>query len=84
YKYYCAPHESLGMKGAVVVGSDYPTAGSGGEGGGVETLEPEEAGVPIQPHWVGIGAGLIMVISTVFTFYLLKYSESPHTKGGNN
>jgi halocyanin-like protein len=86
YPYYCAPHRSLNMKGAIVVGSDYPTAGGdGGDGGGeVETLDPEEAGVPIQPHWVGIGAGLVMVVSTIFTFYLLKYGESAHTKGGNN
>jgi halocyanin-like protein len=83
YEYYCAPHEGLGMKGAIVVGSEYPTKESSGDGE-VETLEPEEAGVPIQPHWVGIGAGLIMVVSTVFTFYLLKYGESPNTKGGNN
>ncbi|NLV11396.1 halocyanin domain-containing protein [Halomicrobium mukohataei] len=86
YPYYCSPHKSLNMKGAIVVGTDYATAGggSGGEGGGVETLDPEEAGVPIQPHWVGIGAGLAMVVSTIFTFYLLKYGESANTKGGNN
>jgi len=86
YPYYCVPHESLNMKGAIVVGTDYPTADSGGgDGGGeVETLDPEEAGVPIQPHWVGIGAGLAMVVSTIFTFYLLKYGESANTKGGNN
>jgi hypothetical protein len=71
------------MKGAVVVGTDYPTAG-GGDGGEVETLDPAEAGVPIQPHWVGIGSGLAIVVTTIFTFYLLKYGESAHTKGGNN
>jgi len=88
YKYYCVPHEALGMKGAIVVGSDYPTAssggGDGGDGGEVETLNPEEAGVPIQPHFVGIGAGLAMVLSTIFAFYVLKYGESANTKGGNN
>jgi halocyanin-like protein len=25
YRYYCAPHEGIGMKGAVVVGTDYPS-----------------------------------------------------------
>jgi halocyanin-like protein len=84
YPYYCAPHQSLGMKGAIVVGTDYPTAGGGDEGGEVETLDPAEAGVPIQPHWVGIGSGLAIVVTTIFTFYLLKYGESAHTKGGNN
>jgi len=83
YKYYCVPHEGLGMKGAIVVGSDYQTreTESGGE---VETLNPEEAGVPIQPHFVGIGAGLVMILSSIFTFYVLKYGESANTKGGNN
>lgn len=28
YPYHCAPHRSLGMRGAVVVGTDYPTADS--------------------------------------------------------
>ncbi|MFB6308407.1 MAG: halocyanin domain-containing protein [Haloarculaceae archaeon] len=82
YKYYCAPHQSLGMKGAVVVGDDYPTAGGGG--GGVKTVNPQEAGVPIQPHFVGIGGVLAVFASLVFTFYLLKYGESPNTSGGNN
>jgi halocyanin-like protein len=35
YRYICEPHEALGMKGAVVVGTDYPGAGAGGDGGGV-------------------------------------------------
>ena len=26
YPYHCAPHEGLGMRGAIVVGDDYPTA----------------------------------------------------------
>jgi len=36
YLYYCQPHEGLGMKGAVVVGDDYPTttAEPGGSGDG--------------------------------------------------
>lgn len=25
YNYYCAPHEALGMRGSIVVGTDYPT-----------------------------------------------------------
>ncbi|MFB6152154.1 MAG: halocyanin domain-containing protein [Haloarculaceae archaeon] len=27
YRYYCEPYKALGMKGAVVVGDDYPTVG---------------------------------------------------------
>jgi hypothetical protein len=70
------------MKGSVVVGSDYPTAG-GGDGGGVTPLNPEHMGVPFQAHFVGLATILAILSSLVFTFYLLKYGESSHTKGGN-
>ncbi|MFB6311980.1 MAG: halocyanin domain-containing protein [Salinirussus sp.] len=33
YPYFCEPHRSAGMKGAIVVGTDYPTTGGGGDGG---------------------------------------------------
>ncbi|MFB6224450.1 MAG: halocyanin domain-containing protein [Haloarcula sp.] len=82
YKYVCVPHEGLGMKGAIVVGEDYPTQTIGG-GGPVE-VDPHQAGVPIQPHYVGFGAGLAVIIPLVYTFFQLKYGESPHTSGGNN
>ena len=81
YNYYCTPHRGLGMKGSVVVGSDYPTAGGGG--GGREPLDPEHMGVPFQAHFVGFATILAILSSLVFTFYLLKYGESSHTKGGN-
>jgi halocyanin-like protein len=83
YNYYCTPHRGLGMKGSVVVGSDYPTAG-GGEGGAATPLNPEHMGVPFQAHFVGFATILAILSSLIFTFYLLKYGESSHTKGGNN
>ncbi len=82
YNYYCAPHQGLNMKGSIVVGEDYATQTIGG-GGPVE-VDPHEAGVPIQPHYVGFGAGLAVIIPLIFTFFQLKYGESPHTSGGNN
>ncbi len=82
YNYVCVPHEGLQMKGSIVVGEDYPTQSLGG-GGPVE-VDPHEAGVPIQPHYVGFGAGLAVIIPLIFTFFQLKYGESPHTSGGNN
>jgi halocyanin-like protein len=82
YNYYCTPHRGLGMKGSVVVGSDYPTAGGGG--GGATPLNPEHMGVPFQAHFVGFATILAILSSLTFTFYLLKYGESSHTKGGNN
>lgn len=75
--YYCQPHQSQGMKGAVAVGS-VPR-----EQAAQQENDPEDMGVPLQPHYVGIGAVLMMASSLVFVFYLLKYGESPHTKGGN-
>ncbi|EMA01782.1 halocyanin domain-containing protein [Haloarcula vallismortis] len=82
YPYLCVPHEGLNMKGAIVVGEEYPTMTIGG-GGPVE-VDPHYAGVPIQPHFVGFGAGLAVIIPLIFTFFQLKYGESPHTSGGNN
>ena len=82
FNYYCAPHEGLQMKGAIVVGTDYPTQSL--ESGGPVEVDPHYAGVPIQPHYVGFGAGLAVIIPLIFTFFQLKYGESPHTSGGNN
>ena len=82
FNYYCDPHLGLGMKGSVVGGEEFPTASAGG-GGPVE-VDPHEAGVPIQPHYVGFGAGLAVIIPLIFTFFQLKYGESPHTSGGND
>jgi len=82
YRYFCSPHKGLNMKGAIVVGEEFPTQTIGG--GGPKEVDPHEAGVPIQPHFVGFGAGLAVLIPLIFTFFLLKYAESPHTSGGNN
>jgi halocyanin-like protein len=75
--YYCEPHLSVGMKGAVAVGDDVPVT----EGGAGE-MEPTDMGVDIREHYVGVAAMLSIVVSLVFTFYVLKYGESPHAKGG--
>ena len=82
YPYICVPHEGLGMLGAIVVGEEYPTQTL--ETGGPVEVDPHYAGVPIQPHYVGFGAGLAVIIPLIFTFFQLKYGESPHTSGGNN
>ncbi|RRJ33689.1 halocyanin domain-containing protein [Halocatena pleomorpha] len=75
--YYCEPHQSQGMKGAIAVGS-VPR-----EAAVQQETDPEDLGVPFQPHYVGISALLTMCATLIFTFYLLKYGESPHTKGGS-
>ena len=74
--YFCRPHKGLGMKGAVAVGDDVATESVGGGGG---EKELHDFGVPIQAHWVGSATILMIVVSMVFSFYVLKYGESPHT-----
>jgi CDP-diglyceride synthetase len=58
YKYVCVPHESLGMKGAVVVGDEYPSTGGGGGGGG--------ASRPARPSgattWLGLFGGTLFAM----------------------
>ena len=84
--YHCVPHQSLGMLGAVAVGEDVPTTEVGGGGGGGWPTELEafahDVGVPIQKHYVGIVSFLGIAVSLVFTFYVLKYGESPNTGQG--
>jgi len=80
--YVCEPHRSLNMFGAVAVGEDVPTVETGG---GAATGWPEDihhVGVPLHAHWMGVIAGLGLVLTFIFTFYVLKYGESAHTGTG--
>lgn len=81
YEYYCEPHRSAGMVGTIVV--EGAGGGGGGGGGDGDEQEPHEMGVPFQAQYVGIATLLGIVVSLVFTFYALKYGESPHASGGN-
>jgi plastocyanin len=84
YEYMCIPHESAGMVGKVTV-TENPSSGGGGGGGGGEK-ELHDLGVPIQAHWVGSATILGIIATIVYTFYILKYGESPNTgnTGGRN
>ena len=79
--YYCSPHITVGMKGSVAVGDDIPTVEIDDD---PAALEPHEMGVQIQEHWVGVGAVLMLAVSIVFSFYALKYGESPHASHGGD
>ncbi|MEF8839744.1 MAG: halocyanin domain-containing protein [Haloarculaceae archaeon] len=46
YKYYCQPHRAQGMKGVILVGTDYPSAGGEGQGG------PQKHHQPPQPNGI--------------------------------
>ena len=78
YGYYCDPHKSLGMLGGIAVGEEVPTVSAGGGG----PKELHDLGVAIQAHWVGAATILGIVMSVIFTFYLVKYGESAHTGTG--
>jgi plastocyanin len=73
YEYVCTPHEAAGMVGSIEVVDELEAAGGGGE------RELHSIGAPIHPHWVGAATILMMFVSLVFTFYVLKYGESPNT-----
>jgi len=66
YNYYCTPHRGLGMKGSVVVGSDYAT--TGGEGG---SAEPRA--LPDGAKTVGVATGFVMVATLGIAYFLMKY-----------
>ncbi len=80
YEYYCTPHRSAGMVGSITVQEG---GGGGGGGGAAAEQDPEHMGVPIQAHFVGIATILMIIVSLVYTFFVVKYGESPHTEGGN-
>jgi len=82
YNYVCTPHAQLGMVGTVVVNESGQAPGGGGEGGEAE-LHPEEMGVPFQAHFVGIATILMMIVSLVYTFFVLKYGESQNASAPN-
>ncbi|MFC6826296.1 plastocyanin/azurin family copper-binding protein [Halopelagius fulvigenes] len=78
YEYYCQPHQSAGMVGTISVVENPSSGGGGGE------KELHELGVPIQAHWVGAATILGIIVTVVFTFYILKYGESANTGTGRN
>lgn len=71
YEYVCAPHATAGMVGTIEV-TDNPASGGGEK-------ELHELGVPIQAHWVGASTILGIIVTIVYTFYILKYGESANT-----
>jgi halocyanin-like protein len=68
YNYFCTPHRGLGMKGSVVVGSDYPTAGGGDGGGGGEPRV-----LPDGAKTIGVATGFVMVATLGLAYFFMKY-----------
>jgi plastocyanin len=73
HEYFCIPHEAGQMVGQIEVSSESSSGGGGGE------VDPEEMGVPFQPHWVGVATLLGIGLTLVLTFFFLKYGETPHS-----
>ncbi|MES3160751.1 MAG: halocyanin domain-containing protein [Halorubrum sp.] len=78
--YVCTPHRGVDMFGAVAVGSDVPVIEASPNTGWPEDIA--DVGVPIHAHWVGIASMFGIILTFVFTFYMLKYGESAHTGHG--
>jgi plastocyanin len=72
YEYFCQPHKAAGMVASLEVVEELAEAGGGEQ-------ELHDLGVPIQAHWVGTATILMIFVSIMFTFYVLKYGESPNT-----
>jgi halocyanin-like protein len=73
--YYCQPHQSLGMKGVVVVGALPEEGGSGGdEGGGGGAPQ-----VPSSAKTLGIATVVAMVTTLSLGFFLIKYGGDYET-----
>jgi hypothetical protein len=72
-KYYCSPHQSLGMLGAVAVGEDVPTVTVGGGGGSAAPTIPESAKA------LGVATTVAMVATLGLAFFFLKYGGDYET-----
>ena len=75
YPYVCVPHEGLGMKGAVVVGTDYPTAGGGGGGGG----SAGSAEVPNSAKTLGVATSFVMIATLGMAYVFMRYGGNYET-----
>lgn len=68
YRYICEPHVDLGMKGAIVVGADYPTVDTGGGGGG--------AGGPALPDVaksLGVATTVVMAATLGLAYVFIRF-----------
>jgi halocyanin-like protein len=79
YNYVCEPHEGLGMKASVVVGTDYPTASTGGGGGDGGADTPQ---VPNSALTLGIATTVVMLATLGLTYVFLRYGGDYEVPGG--
>jgi halocyanin-like protein len=75
YNYICEPHEGQGMKGSVVVGTDYPTESAGGGGGD----GPPQ--VPSSAKTLGIATTVVMLATLGLTYVFMRYGGDYEVPG---
>ncbi len=78
-KYVCSPHEGLGMKGAVVVGTDFPTS-SGGDGGGGGGGGGGGPSLPSSAQALGVATTFVMAATLGLAYVFMKYGGDYETE----
>lgn len=85
YEIFCSPHVGLGQVATIIVDpaaeidDDDPEAVPPAE----REIDPDEIGVPLQKHFIAIATFFGIFLTLVFSFYVLKYGESPHSGSPN-
>jgi len=62
FKFFCAPHETVGMFGNIVIG-------------GVSRPAQPEIGVFLRAYWIGIIGLVAMLVWTGITYFIIKASS---------
>jgi len=70
YAYYCAPHQSLGMEGTVIVNEAGQEPGGGGGGG---------PSLPDSALTMGVATMAAMVSTLALAFFFIKYGGDYET-----
>jgi len=69
FNYFCQPHKSVGMKGSVVVGEDFPTVGGeeGGEG---------PSALPSSAKTLSVATMFVLVATLGLAYLFIKFGGS--------
>ena len=79
YEFHCTPHIDLGMIGTIIVEEGITDVPDEPLPPGEQPIDPDEIGVPLQKHFIGIATFFAIFVTLVFAFYVLKYGETPHS-----
>jgi halocyanin-like protein len=73
YQYYCSPHKAQGMKGAIVVGTDYPVVEESGDAGVPSIPDPAKS--------LGVATAVVMSATLGLAYFFMKYGGDYETPG---